>query len=140
MYIRVFTEQGPIEPIDFVVLTVGIVIAVLRSPNFIAHYEHRQAKREHCNGEEILHLTVSESIYDLIIGRTLETAVPTSIIVRAVAVIFTIALIMLYVVGNEIVEGKSVVTRYEVHALFRLAFFVAIDLVAADEPVRKMLH
>ena len=81
-------------------MAVGVVITVLRSPNFIAHREHRQTEREHCDGKEILHLTVSEFLNCRIIGRTFNTAVPASIVVCAVAVVFAIGFIVFLVVRD----------------------------------------
>lgn len=70
MNIRVAGDERPIEPIEFAVVTVGVVITVLRPLNFITHREHRQTKRVHCYGEEILHRAVSESLNCRIIGGT----------------------------------------------------------------------
>src|SRR4030095_1791672 len=124
-------------PIGFAVLAVRIVIPMLGSSNFITHREHRQTKRDHCDGEEILHLTVAKSLNYRIIGRTLDTTVPASIVVCPVTVAFAVGLVMLFIVRNEIVESKSVVTCYEVHACLCFALFVAIDLVPAKQPVRE---
>ena len=69
MHIRVLYEQRPIEPIRFVVLTVSVVVAVLRAPDFIAHQEHGKPKREQRDGHEILHLAVSESLnFRIVVG------------------------------------------------------------------------
>src|SRR5262249_37829153 len=37
----VFFDQRPIEPTDLVVLTVGIVVALLGTPHFVPGHEHR---------------------------------------------------------------------------------------------------
>src|SRR5246127_997745 len=137
MYIRVPRKQRPIKPIGFVILTIGVVVAVLCSSDFVAHQEHGQTEGKHCDSEEILYLTVSESLHGRIIGRALKTAIPASIVVCAVAIIFAIGFVMLSVVRNEIVESESVVTCYEVYALFRLAFLVTIDFVAAKHSVSE---
>src|ERR1700685_2349127 len=109
MHIRVLRDQRPIEPIRLVVMTVGIVIAMLRSPNLIAHREHRQTKRKRGDGEKVLHLTVPESFGCRIIRRTLDTTVPTSIIISAVAVVFAVGLVVFLVVRDQVVECESVV-------------------------------
>src|ERR1700745_4165557 len=100
MHIRVLPDQPPIDPIGFVVLTVGIVIAALGSSDFIAHEKHGQTKRQHCDGEEILHLSVSESLNYRIIGGPLDATVPASIVVSAVAVVFAVGLVMFLVVRD----------------------------------------
>src|SRR5262249_31419567 len=74
----VLFEKRPVEPTGFVVLTVGVVIAALGAPHFIAHDEHRHTEREHCRDKEVLHLPVSEVLDSRIIGRALDAAIPAS--------------------------------------------------------------
>ena len=138
MNFRVLYEQRPIEPVPFVVLTVGVVVALLRTPDFIAHQEHGKAKRKHSDDHEILHLAGSESLNFGIRGWTLDTAVPAPIVIAAIAVFLTVGFVVLVIVGDEIVQGKSIVTSHEVHALFRLAFLVLIDFMTAKQPVREV--
>ena len=64
-----------------------------------------------------------------------HAAVPTAIVIGAVAVLFTVGVVMFVVVRNEIVEREAVVTGDEIDALLRLAAFVAIDLVAAEHAI-----
>ena len=47
---------------------------------------------------------------------------------------------MLLVVGDEVIECEAVVTRHEVHALLNLAFLVAVNLGAAEQPVGNGCH
>src|ERR1700740_2211515 len=109
MYISPLFPQRPIKPIAFVVLTIGIVVAVLRSTDLIAHQEHRQTKREHHDSEEILHLTISTFLNFRGIGRTLNATIPAAIVVCTITIIFSIGLIVFPVIRNQVVEGESVV-------------------------------
>src|SRR5690348_16521763 len=131
MHIRVLREQRPVEPIPFVVLTISVVVAVLSSPDFVAHQEHGKAKRKHGYGHEVLHLAGSESLNFGIRGWTLDTAVPAPIVIAAVAVFLTIGIVMLLVVRDQVIQCKSIVTRDEVHALLCLALLMPIDLMTA---------
>src|SRR6516225_5439227 len=140
MDICVLREQGPVEPTGLIVLTVRIIVAVLRSPHFIAHHKHWQTKRKESHGQEILYLAVSKFFNRRVIGWPFGSTVPTSIVVCAVAVAFSVRLVVLLIVGNKVVERKSIMTCHEVYALFSLAPFVAIDLVAPDHPVGKTLQ
>src|SRR6516164_10482053 len=106
MDVRVLSEQGPVEPTGLIVLTVRIIVAVLRSPHFIAHHKHWQTKREESDGQEILYLTVSKFFNRRVIGCPFGSAVPTSIVVCAVAVAFSVCLFVLFIVRNKVVEGK----------------------------------
>src|SRR5437879_9235130 len=47
----------------------------------------------------------------------LDSAVPTQIVIDAVAVIFSVFLIMLRVLGDEVIQRKSIVTSNEVDAV-----------------------
>ena len=43
MDIRVFVDERPVKPADLVILAVRVIVAALRSPDFIAHEDHRHA-------------------------------------------------------------------------------------------------
>ncbi len=36
----------PVEPADFVILAIGIIVAALRTPHFVAGDDHRHALRQ----------------------------------------------------------------------------------------------
>src|SRR5215469_13908562 len=138
--IGVFREQGPVEPANFIVLTIGIVVAVLGSPALVAHQKHWKAKRENRDSQEILDLAIPQFLNGRVVARALDTAVPTPIVIGAIAVILAVGLVVLIVVRSQVVQRESVVTCYEVHALFRLAFFMAVDFVASKDPVSEVLQ
>src|SRR6516164_8808905 len=140
MDVRVLSEQGPVEPTGLIVLTVRIIVAVLRSPHFIAHHKHWQTKRKESHGQEILYLAVSKFFNRRVIGWPFGSTVPTSIVACAVAVALSVRLVVLFIVRNKIVERKSIMTCHEVYAFFCLALLVTIDIVAPDHPVRKTLQ
>ena len=54
-------EQRPIEPVRFVVLAIGVIVADLRAPDLIAHSDHGYAQGEHRDRQEILNLPVAQS-------------------------------------------------------------------------------
>src|SRR5258705_1417604 len=47
---------------------------------------------------------------------------------------------MLLVVGDEVIERETVVTRHKIHAYFRLTILVTVNLRAAKQPVGKVSH
>src|SRR5262249_52736435 len=73
-------------------------------------------------------------------GGALNATVPASIVVRAVPVILAVGFIVLLVVRDQVIEREAVVTGHEVHALFSLTLFVAVDLRAAKQAVGKTAH
>ena len=48
-----FGRQVPIEPGDFVVLAIGVVVALLGVADFVAGHEHRHPLREEQRGQEV---------------------------------------------------------------------------------------
>ena len=89
------------------------------------------------DGQEILHLPVAQLLHRRIIGRTFDAAVPASVVVGSVAVVFAVGLVVLLVIGDKIVEREAVVAGYEVDALLGLAFLVPVDLGAAEQAGRQ---
>src|ERR1700761_5475677 len=104
MYILMLLKQRPIEPVALGVLAVSIVVAMLRSPDFIAHHKHRNPERKQRHGHEILHLTVSDTLDRGIVCWTLNSVVPAPIIVSTVSVVLAVCLVVLLIVGNHIIE------------------------------------
>ena len=96
--------------------------------------------RKHRYGQKVLHLPVPEFLYAGIVGRTFDTAVPTSVVVRPVAVVFAICFVVLAIIRDEVVEGEAVMASYEIDALLGLAFFMTVNFRAANQPVGKALH
>src|SRR5262249_14976968 len=95
---------------------------------------------DHGDGQEVLYLPGSQLLHCGIVRGALGTAVPASIVVRAIAVSVAVCLVVLLVVGNEVVECEAVVARYEVDALFGLALFMAVKLRTTEEPVGNPRH
>ena len=89
----------------------------MATPHFIPGKDHRHASREQQNDSEILDLTITQR-FDCRIGcAALDSAVPTQIVIDAVAVIFSVFLIMLRVIGDEVIQRKTIVTSNEVDAV-----------------------
>src|SRR5262245_38399213 len=140
MNIVVVLQQRPVEPTHLIVLAIGVVVAVLASTSFIAHQYHGDAKGEQRNSQKILHLLVSQLLDFGIIRRALDAAVPATVVVRAVAVVFAVRFVVLLVIGDKVVESEAVVARYKVYALLGLAFLVTINLRAAQQTVSHSRH
>ena len=66
----------PIDPTDLVVLTIGVVVSVLRSPEFVAGGEHRRALREQERRQEVLLLPQTQRANFGIVGRPVIRVVP----------------------------------------------------------------
>jgi len=67
---------APVEPRDLVVLTPGIVVAVLRSPPLVATEHHRDTLREQQRREEVPLLPRAQRENRTVLRRAFDAAVP----------------------------------------------------------------
>ena len=66
----------PIQPTDLVVLTIGIVVAVLRPAEFISSAKHRHTLGDKQGGKKIASLSLAQGIDLGIIGWTFDPVIP----------------------------------------------------------------
>ena len=102
-------DQIPVEPGDFVVLAIRIVIAVLRSTTFVAGQDHRDALAEQQAGKHVFDLLFADFHDARIASRSLGSVVVAHAVVVAVTIAFAIHLIVFLVVANEVIQRKSIV-------------------------------
>src|SRR6185503_4056 len=107
----------PVEPRDLGVLAIAVVVAVLGAAHLVAAEQHRYALRQEQRREEVALLAPAQPLHLRIVGRTLDTAVPRSIVV--LAALLAVRRVVLLVVGDEIVEREAVVRGDEVDARVR---------------------
>src|SRR5580693_1796749 len=135
MHVRMLLHEGPIEPTGFIVQAVSVVVTVLSALHLIAHSDHGHTEREQGDGQEVLHLSISQLPDTRIIGRAFNPTIPAPVIVGAVPVVFEVFFVVLAVVGDEIVECEAVVASHKVHALLSLTLLVTVDLGATQKSV-----
>src|SRR4030095_6980277 len=82
-------------------------------------------------------LPIPEILDGRIVCGPLDSTVPAPVVVGSVAVPFSVVLVVLPVIGDQVVEGEAVVACDEVDALLRLTLLVTVDLGAAHQPVRE---
>src|SRR5262249_47969621 len=90
--VSVLGNGVPVKPADLIVLAVGVIVAPLRAPHFVAHEQHRAALRHEQGRKEILYLLPAQSLNSGIVGRTFDAAVPTVVVARAVSIVFAVGL------------------------------------------------
>ena len=106
----------PVEPGDLVVLTIGVIVALLRVAHLVAREYHRDTLTHHQQCDGVLHLAVAQGIDVSVVCRTFIATVPTIIMVLTITVIFAIGFVVLLVVRHEVHQCETVVCRNEVHA------------------------
>ena len=90
----------PVEPIDFIVVTVSVIITSLASHEFIACNHHRNTHRQHMDGCEVLYLTFTEVANPLILCLSLGTTVPAAVIINSIIISLTIGPVVLFVISS----------------------------------------
>src|ERR1700682_1679571 len=110
-------NQGPVEPVDLVILAIGVIVAALCAPHLVAGHEHGNALREHQHSREVFHLAIAQ-LFDVGITRLpLLAAVPAQVLVDAVAIALAVGLVVLVVEGDQVVEREAVVRGDEIDAV-----------------------
>jgi hypothetical protein len=135
VYVTVFGNQRPIQPIRVIVLAISVVVSPLATPNLIAHHKHGHTYRQHGSDEEVFHLPIAESFYFRIVCRPFESAVPTPVILVAVAVVLAILFVVLVIVCDNIVQREPIVARYEVDALLGFPPSHGVNAGTAEQAV-----
>jgi hypothetical protein len=69
-YVGVAVDLPPVEPAEFVVLAVGVVVAVLGPPDLVAHADHGDALRQQEDGGEVLDLPAAEVLEPGVVARS----------------------------------------------------------------------
>ena len=138
MDVGMFCEKRPVEPTGFIILRIRVVVSRLCSPHFVTHEKHGHTNRKHRYSQKVFYLSVSEFLHTWIIGWTFNTAVPTSIVVRSVPVVFAICFVVFVIVRDEVVESEPVMACYKINALFSLTLFMTVNCRAAKQSVRKV--
>src|SRR5690606_2607460 len=106
--------EVPGVPVDLVVLGVGVVVALLRLRKLVAAEEHGDALREEQRPDEgaLAPLTATEHVG--VVARPLRAAVDGIVGLVAVAVVLSVGLVVLLLVGDEVLEREPVVCGDEV--------------------------
>jgi len=94
--------QIPVQPREFVVLAIGVVIPLLGVVDFIAVKQHGHALREQESGKKVPLLTGSKQENPRIVCRPLCTAIPAVVVIRPIPVALAVGLIVFVIVTNEI--------------------------------------
>ncbi len=99
----------PIQPGDFIVLAIGVVVAPLRSPDLIPARQHRDAPGQEQRGQQISFLLLAAVVDLRIVGWAFDAVVVAVIVVGAVAIVFHVGLVVFVIVADQILQSKSVV-------------------------------
>src|SRR5262249_28441991 len=112
--------EVPVEPGEFVVLAIGVIVALLRATGLVPGEGHRTALGEEQRRYQIAFLPLAEGVDARVVGRALGAAVPGVVVVSAVAVILAVGLVVLAVVADQVLQREAVVAGDEIDRRVRL--------------------
>src|SRR4029453_8966823 len=130
---QLLVDMFPIEPGDLVVLTIGVVVALLRAADLVPSEQHRNALGEKKRRQDVALLPQSGCVDRCVIGGPLDAAVPRPGVAFAVVAVLAVRLVVFLVVGNEVSQREAVVRSHEVHAGVWPSPVVLIEVGAARE-------
>ena len=112
----VLFQKPPVQPGNLVVLTVGVVVSILGIAEFISGQEHGRAPaaQKHCTG--VADQAHAQGKHGFLVRLSFCPAVPAPVVVRAVRIVPAVGLVVLFIIGIQIVQGKAVVAGEEIHA------------------------
>src|SRR5580698_4559417 len=135
-------ELLPIQPSDFVVLVVGIVVAKLRVQELVPGAEHRCTVGQQEQAAEILcQLAAQCADRRGSVFIPVPPTIPTVVFVGAVLIVIPVCPIALVVIGDEIVQREPVVGSYIIHALVGVTSVGAIvgkQIIASINPAYQV--
>ena len=136
---RLLGRVRPVQPADVVVLTVGVVVALLRAPGLVAGADHRHALRHAAawRGSCASAGSVPRSIAGSSVAPS-TAEVGAQVVRLAVLVVLPVGLVVLARVAHEIAQREAVVARHVVDARERLAARRLVEIAAAGEPRREL--
>src|SRR5271165_1932979 len=95
--------------------------------------QHRHALRQEQSSEKIALLPAPQRIYRRVVGWTFDAAIPTIVLIRAIAVVLPVGFVVLALVADEIAQRKAVMAGHKIHACAGPATGLLIKIAAARQ-------
>src|SRR5207237_8024239 len=95
---------------------------------------------KHPRGKQVWPLLDATRIHSRIIRRAFSAAVPTPIIVGAVAVLLPIRLVMLLVVADQIAQGEPIVRSHKIDAGIRPASAALVEIARPGHAIGELAN
>ena len=113
--IAVFFKQIPVQPGNFIVLAISVVVSGLRITEFIPGQKHwrSSAAHEYCAGIADHSETKGKDIR--IRSIPFHSTVPAPVVVGTIRIIPAVCFIVLFIIGIKIIKGKTIVAGKEIN-------------------------
>src|SRR5213079_3282985 len=90
----------PLEPVQLVIVAIGVVVSILGAAKLVAAQNHRHALREKQRGQKVPALPPAPHVDLRVVGPTLRPPVGGKIVSFAVAVVVAVGFILFLVVAE----------------------------------------
>ncbi len=127
----------PIQPGQFVVLHVGVVVALLGTTEFVASGEHGFTPGEDQGRQQGALIGGTGLLDGGIVARALRAVVPALVVGGAVAIVFAVGVVVLFGVADQVGERETVVGGDEVDAGAQWAIARAEQIGTASQAGRQ---
>ena len=104
----------PIQPRQRIILRIRIVIALLRAAKLIAGHQHRCATREQQRRQHRRYVGAAQ-LFNRLVRFAFHAVIPTVIFIVAVAVIFTVGMIVFAFKRRDVAQGHTVMCGNKIH-------------------------
>jgi len=108
--------QGPVDPADVVVLTIGIVVAPLAPTELVASQQHRRAEREKESGQKVALLPQAPAAYPGVVGWTFGAEVRAVVIVGSILISLPIRGVVFFAIAHQVLKGEAIMACDEIDA------------------------
>ena len=132
--VRVGVHEIPVDPGQFIVLTVNIIIALLGAGYFVTVGNHGGALRQQEGGEEVTALLVPQLVDGRVVGGAFHATVPRPVMGFPIPIVFPIGQVVLGIVADQVVEGEPVVGGHKVNGGRGSAPIMGVQVGGAGEP------
>ena len=95
-------NAGPVEPVQLIVLTIGIVIALFGMGHFVTHQNHGYTLADHEDGECVFDELLAQGVDVRIVCGTFPATVPTVVVIVTVPISFSVSPVMLLIVRKKV--------------------------------------
>ena len=131
----IFRSLAPIYPANVIVLAVTVVVSLLSVADCISCQQHWHTLRKKQSCEEVTLLLCAQGVHRSILSNALSATIPTSIIVSAVAVPFSIRLVVLFVIADEVLKGEPIMRGDKIYTGVRAPPTTGIKVAGTGDPI-----
>ena len=103
---------SPVQPINLIILAIGVVIALLAAAKLVPRQQHRRTLSQQYGSNQVTALTLANLTDCRVRSLTLNSIVVTEIGWMTITVVFAIDFIVTFVVADQIGQGEPIMAGH----------------------------